>query len=108
MTPMTDQELMAAFDEVVPRQPAPQGVTTVAELQTLDEAALRRGYFAGFKNAADFTERDKGYWHGYFNGMVDGGFLQVTPEQSRLTYDYVHSGALRADVARWQAEAVAA
>ena len=75
------------------------------ELQSLDEGLLVKGYHAGFKNAADFSMRDAAYWHGYFNGMVDGKHMQGTPEQYRFAREYVDSGTLRSDVQRWQSAA---
>lgn len=79
-------------------------ITTVAELQTLDEASLVRGYLAGRNNAADYSEREKGYWHGFLNGLVDGRHVSsLSAAQQNLARDYVQSGALRSDVARWSA-----
>ena len=83
------------------RRTGPKPVTTVAELTELDEAAMVRGYTAGLSNAADWTERDRGDWHGYLNGMVDGGHAKPSPEQAVLAHAYVNEGALKADVQRW-------
>ena len=92
-------------DETPPRNPdRVRAVTTVAELATLDERAMVRGYKAGLDNVADFTERDRGYWHGYTNGLVDGGHARTTPEQQALARDYTNGGALRLDVERWKKE----
>jgi len=66
------------------RRTGAKPVTTVEELQTLDEAAMVRGYRAGLGNAADFTERERGYWHGYLNGLVDGGHAKASAEQAEL------------------------
>lgn len=55
-------------DDPPPRRTAPKPVTTVAELETLDEAMLVRGYRDGFKNSANWCEVGRAYWHGYLNG----------------------------------------
>tara|TARA_R110000823_G_scaffold226788_2_gene354338 strand:+ start:5165 stop:5521 length:357 start_codon:yes stop_codon:yes gene_type:complete len=89
-------------DAEPPRRAGPKPVTTLEELQTLDEAALVRGYRAGLSNSADWTERERGYWHGYLNGMVDGGHAKTSREQAELAHEYVKRGGLRDDIRRWQ------
>jgi hypothetical protein len=91
---------MMELDDEPPRRESPKAVTTV-ELRSLDEAAIVRGYRAGFDNAPDYSERDRGYWHGYLNGLVDGGHAKGTSAQAELATAYVRSGALRQDVERW-------
>ena len=85
------------------RRPAPQGVRTVEELRQLNEDDIVTGYRAGLKNSPDFSQRDRVYWHGFLNGMVDGCHAKSTPQQDELARQYVASGALREDVMRWQA-----
>jgi hypothetical protein len=69
-------------------------VTTLEELDSLDQAALLRGYSAGLKNDADFSEREKGYWHGYLNGLVDGKHSARPSEaQMKLARAYVSGKA---------------
>ena len=98
--PLNDQ--LGADDEP-PRKAGPKPVTTVEELQALDQDAIVRGYRAGLSAAPDYAERDRGYWHGYLNGLVDGKHAQPSPEQALLAHNYVASGALRADVKQWSA-----
>jgi len=88
-----------------PRRPAPKGVQTVEELRLLNEDDIVTGYMAGLKNEPDFSCGDRAYWHGFLNGMVDGGHAKGTPEQAELARLYVASGALQEDVKRWQAAA---
>jgi hypothetical protein len=90
-------------EEQPPRRTSPKPVTTTEELRTLDEAAMVRGYRAGLGNAADWTERERGYWHGYLNGMGDGGHAKASAEQAELARACVNGGALKADVLRWWA-----
>lgn len=87
-------------DEAPPRRAGPRPVTTMEELRQLDEAALFRGYTAGRQNAADFAERDRGYWHGYLNGLVDGGHAKGTEEQAALARLYLDSSEARRDAER--------
>lgn len=98
--PLNDQ--LGADDEP-PRKAGPKPVTTVEELQALDQDAIVRGYRAGLSAAPDYAERDRGYWHGYLNGLVDGKHAQPSPEQALLAHNYVASGTLKADVGRWHA-----
>lgn len=95
---MSEVQLSETF---VPSRKAAQPVTTVLELQSLDNSAMVRGYGAGRKNAPDYAERDRGYWHGFLNGLVDGGHSRISAEQERFARDYVSSGALALDVQRW-------
>lgn len=62
---------------------------TVEEADAFDEKVLVAGYRAGTKNEADFSQRDKAYWHGYLNGQVDGGFMQISGEQQQFASDFV-------------------
>lgn len=90
-------------NQATPRRPALQGVTTVLELQSLDEGLMVSGYLAGLKNHCDFTQTDPSYQHGYLNGLVDGKHATASPAQALLAREYVQSGALRLDVNRWRA-----
>lgn len=88
---MSDQH-----DQLEPeRRSAPKAVTTLEELDALDKDALLRGYNAGRANAADFSERDRGYWHGYLNGLVDGRHVtHPSAEQMELARAYAKRGVL--------------
>jgi len=75
-----------------------RAVTTVAQLNALEQDALVPGYLAGLKNTPDYTRREKGYWHGYMNGQVDGGHMLKSAEQAELARVLVGSGYFRAGV----------
>lgn len=48
-------------------------VTTVAELDTLDDDEILEGYLDGFSGEPEPGDnRSKAYWHGWRNGRVDG------------------------------------
>ena len=86
---------MTDDDDTPPRRTdRPKGVTTAAELATLDERQIVRGYRAGLDNAADFSEHDRGYWHGYCNGLVDGGHGKPSAEQRALVRAVAPGGKL--------------
>jgi hypothetical protein len=59
-------------------------VTTLEELDSLNDGELVRGYWDGYRNTAQFASRDKGYWHGYLNGQVDGGHIP-RPSEAQMT-----------------------
>lgn len=86
-----DAAMSIEQDEDAPRRDGPKPVTTVAELQTLSEESMVRGYRAGLGNSANFTERERSYWHGYLNGLVDGGHAKISPEQAELARAVVAS-----------------
>ncbi len=49
-------------------------VRTIAEFRTLDEADVLLGYMDGFDGGAPpGSDRSRSYWHGWRNGMADGG-----------------------------------
>ena len=86
----------------LPERKINREVTTVEELQSLDEKQIVRGYRAGLTNDPSYGERDKGYWHGFLNGLVDGRHVgKPSDAQAALARAYVVGGALRADVQRW-------
>jgi hypothetical protein len=62
-------------------------VVTRAQLDALDTDLIVKGYYAGFRNAPDYTQRDQAYWHGYMNGQVDGGFMPISREQQMLAHE---------------------
>lgn len=102
-TSMTTESL--GFAEQLPqRNRASQGVTTVIELQALDERLMVEGYTAGRHNRLDTTKTDPAYLHGYLNGLVDGGHATLSPSQELLAREYVQSGTFGFDVARWRAD----
>lgn len=91
-------------EQTPPRNRASQGVTTVIELQSLDETLMVQGYMAGRQNQCDFTQTDPAYHHGYLNGLVDGKHATLSPAQALLAREYVESGAFRGDVRKWLAD----
>jgi hypothetical protein len=58
-------------------------VTTMAELNAMDDDAIVAGYLAGLRLSGDFTRTDKAYWHGYMNGLVDGRHV-ATPSAAQM------------------------
>ncbi len=69
-------------------------IKTLEELDSLDEKALVRGYFAGRSGDANYSETDKAYWHGYLNGLVDSGKSSPSGAQRQLAAEYVRRGVL--------------
>lgn len=58
-------------------------VTTLAELDALDDAECVEGYFDGRDDAPEpGNNRSRSYWHGWRCGMMDAGRLDV-PEAHR-------------------------
>lgn len=68
-------------------------ISTLAQLDALDDDLILAGYRAGlgFK-AVNHMEKDPAYWHGYRNGQVDCGLEPPSPQQSQLSREFVESG----------------
>lgn len=67
-------------------------VETLDDLSTLDTAEVVEGYLDGLKAAAEpGNNRSRSYWHGWRNGVVDGGFRQIDEAQRRLAREVVAS-----------------
>lgn len=65
-------------------------ITTMAQLDALDQDAIVAGYLAGFGSVAvNHMRTDAAYWHGYRNGQVDRGVEPISPEQADLARQYV-------------------
>ena len=59
-------------------------VTDPDEVLELDEAEMIEGYNDGRENARCGDNRSKSYWHGWRNGMVDGGHAKSDEAQRIL------------------------
>lgn len=66
-------------------------LTRATELDGLDEVEMREGYLDGFKNEPCGDNWSRSYWHGWRNGMVDGGHAKGDEAQRALAHDYVKS-----------------
>lgn len=64
-------------------------LTRVDELDAIDESETLEGYFDGFKNEPCGNNRSRSYWHGWKNGMVDGGHAKLDSAQATLAHNYV-------------------
>lgn len=60
-------------------------VTTLDELESLNDEEVIEGYFDGLKNEPEpGNNRSKSYWHGWRNGMVDGGYAVADKNMAKL------------------------
>ncbi|MBB3017639.1 ribosome modulation factor [Microvirga lupini] len=65
-----------------------QPVTTVRDLATIDENECMAGYLAGLRGAPEpGNTATRSAWHGWRNGMVDGGHREKDWHQSVLAAD---------------------
>lgn len=59
-------------------------------LNALDNEELKEGYFDGLNNEPEPNDnRSYSYWHGWRNGMVDGGHRVVDKFQKKLARDFI-------------------
>lgn len=67
-----------------------KAVTTIAQLDALDDDLILAGYRAGLGfQEVNYTQKDQAYWHGYLNGQVDRGLAPISPEQQQLAHAVV-------------------
>lgn len=59
-------------------------ITTLEQVDALDEELLVAGYRAGLSSQPDYTHKDQAYWHGYMNGQCDRGLMPLSEEQREL------------------------
>lgn len=62
-------------------------VTTKADLDQLNYDEIAAGREAGLRNASEpGNDKSRAFWHGWRNGMVDGGHRLIDAEQIRLAF----------------------
>ena len=72
-----------------------QQVTTLAELDALDDDDVREGYFDGRAGEPEPSgNRSRSYWHGWRCGMMDARRLEIDPAHRKLIAEYVARGRL--------------
>jgi hypothetical protein len=62
-------------------------ITTLEEVDALDNDLLVAGYRAGLSDQPDYTQKSQAYWHGFNNGQVDSGRTQASEEQRLLAHN---------------------
>lgn len=67
-------------------------VTTVAELEALDQTEMVEGYWDGYHGEPEPGDnRSLSYWHGWRNGAVDGKHREGDAAQAKLAHEYVEA-----------------
>ena len=65
-------------------------VETVVEFRTLDEGEVLCGYLDGISGTlCSLSDVSRSYWHGWRNGLVDGGFTEPDASQIELEAQFV-------------------
>lgn len=59
-------------------------ITTLEEVDALDDDLLVAGYRAGLRDQPDYTQTAQAYWHGFNNGQVDSSRCEPSEEQRTL------------------------
>lgn len=78
-------------DQMIERIPA----TMPDQVFAMDEAEMVDGYQDGRENARCGDNRSESYWHGWRNGMVDGGHAKVDEAQRLLANRLIKDGRLK-------------
>ncbi len=72
-----------------------RAVSTLVELMMLDDDDVAAGYSAGLDGAPPpASDRSKGYWHGWRNGLVDSGRRPADAAQLALSVAVERAGGL--------------
>jgi len=59
-------------------------------LDELDDKEVIQGYWDGKNNEPEPQgNRSKSYWHGWRNGMADGGHMEIDGAQSELAANVI-------------------
>ncbi len=69
-----------------------QPVQTLADLDQLEDAEIREGYFDGREDAPEPRpggNRSRAYWHGWRVGMMDARRIEPDTAHRRLVSDFV-------------------
>lgn len=75
--------------------PYGEPVTSLEELDALDDAEMNEGYNDGRANEPEPQgNRSKAYWHGWRNGLVDGKHAVPDAAQMRLVAKVIARGRL--------------
>lgn len=65
-------------------------VSTVAELELLDQDDILAGYRAALDGAAEpGSDKSRGYWHGWRNGAADKGRIPFDQAMHSLVGEFV-------------------
>lgn len=65
-------------------------VRTKDDLDALDSNEILAGYLDGFVGAPEpGSDKSRSYWHGWRNGMVDGGNREIDSAQVQLVREVV-------------------
>lgn len=62
-------------------------ITKLQELATLNDSEVIEGYHDGLEGFPCGENRSRSYWHGWRNGVVDGGYAQPDYAQTALAHE---------------------
>lgn len=67
-------------------------IQTRADLLSQSSDEILAGYRSGFRGDPEpGSDKSRGYWHGWRNGMVDSGRAQMDAAQSKLAAEVVRA-----------------
>ncbi|PYF04996.1 hypothetical protein BJ122_102222 [Rhodopseudomonas faecalis] len=65
-----------------------QPVSTTRDLAALDADEVTAGYLIGFAGGQCPPDASRSFWHGWRNGLVDGGHTTPDDDQRALAREY--------------------
>ncbi len=71
-------------------------VRTLADLDTLDHAAIVEGYMSASRGDPEpGPNRGRAYWHGWRNAMIDMGAIEIDDAARALVHEVAPNGVYR-------------
>lgn len=68
-------------------------VCTKEDLDTLNDDDIVEGYFAGREGDPEpGANRGRAYWHGWRNGMMDSGHMEIDSAARKLVHEIAPRG----------------
>jgi hypothetical protein len=69
-------------------------VSTIADLESLNDDEILEGYLAGSQNLPCGDNVSRSYWHGWRNGMVDFQHMKPDYHMMYLAKEAINNGYL--------------
>jgi hypothetical protein len=80
-------DIEAELEHILRRHP----VSTMADLERLDNAEVQEGYRDGHEGLPCGDNRSRSYWHGWRNGMIDTKRIESDWASQMLAGEYIKS-----------------
>lgn len=59
-------------------------ITSIEDFKNINDKEVVEGYMSGIKGINFEKNKSRSYYHGYLNGLNDGGFRKMDEDQKKL------------------------